>query len=193
MKSLIFVFTLVFSFQLAAQNRIISNFTLQDAQSNNTVSLSDYSDKKTVLVIFTSNYCPFSKQYIDRINTMHKTYADKGVQILLINSNSESDNEEESIAEMKKKAMDHGFTFPYLADKEQVALALLEATRTPEAFLLIPAGGKFELVYQGAIDDSPQLAEQVRNPFLMNAIEDVLAGRKIERNYVRPTGCIIKN
>jgi hypothetical protein len=124
---------------------------------------------------------------------MHKTYADKGVQILLINSNSESDNEEESIAEMKKKAMDHGFTFPYLADKEQVALALLEATRTPEAFLLIPAGGKFELVYQGAIDDSPQLAEQVRNPFLMNAIEDVLAGRKIERNYVRPTGCIIKN
>ena len=193
MKSFLFVFTLVFSFQLAAQNRSIANFTLQDARTNASVSLADYSAKKAVLVIFTSNYCPFSKQYIGRINAMHKTYAEKGVQLLLINSNSESDNEEESVAEMKKKADDHGFLFPYLADKEQVALDFFEATRTPEAFLLVPKGGNFELVYQGAIDDSPQLAEQVRNPFLINAVEDVLAGRKVARNYVRPTGCIIKN
>lgn len=193
MKSFLFVFTLVFSFQLAAQNRAIPDFTLQDARTNASVSLADYSAKKAVLVIFTSNYCPFSKQYIERINAMHKTYAEKGVQLLLINSNSESDNQEESVEEMKKKATDHGFSFPYLADKDRVALDLFEATRTPEAFLLLPKGGAFELVYQGAIDDSPQLADQVHNPFLINAMEDVLAGRKVSRNYVRPTGCIIKN
>jgi peroxiredoxin len=193
MRLAVIVFAFFFSFQLGAQNRSIPDFTLLDAQSNEEVNLMDYIGSKAVVVIFTSNYCPFSKQYIDRINALDSNYSSKGVQILLINSNSESDNPEESVDEMKKKSNEHGFQFPYLADKDRVALALFEASRTPEVFLLQPIAGKFQVVYQGAIDDSPQLAEEVRNPFLVNALEEVLSGQKVTRNYVRPTGCIIKN
>jgi glutathione peroxidase-family protein len=176
-----------------AQVTRVNNVTLKDAVTGKEFSLSDFSEKRGIVVIFTSNYCPFSKQYIDRINELHRDYKDKGFQLVLINSNSESDNPIESVEEMANKAKDSGFEFPYLADKERVALEQFKASRTPEAFLLRPDRVGFAVVYSGAIDDNPQMATQVRTAFLRNAMEDVIAGRTPARNYVRPTGCVIRN
>jgi len=193
MKAFLVSVLIIFGFSALAQTEKVENVSLVNALDGKTVNLNDFANKKGVLVIFTSNYCPFSRQYIDRIKAIHTNYQEKGIQLLLINSNSESDNPVESVEEMVNKANENGFSFPYLADKNRVALEMFKATRTPEVFLLKPVGSSFEVVYQGAIDDNPQLADQVRNPFLNNAIEDVLAGRAVQRKYVRPTGCIIRN
>ena len=63
----------------------IKNFTLLNVANKQPVSLEDYSDKKIVVLIFTSNNCPYSKIYEDRIITLNNRYSDKGVVFLLIN------------------------------------------------------------------------------------------------------------
>jgi hypothetical protein len=81
---------------------------------------------------------------------------------------------------------------PYLADKDQIAMEALGARKSTEVFLISKAGGKLNLVYSGAIDDNPQVAKDVKQPFLKDAIEKLLAGQKIEVANQRASGCTIR-
>ena len=81
---------------------------------------------------------------------------------------------------------------PYLSDKSQIAKNQFGATKCPEAFLLRKSGTSFSVIYQGAIDDSPQLESQVREGFLSSAISRTLQGQDVEPAFRRPVGCIIK-
>jgi hypothetical protein len=81
---------------------------------------------------------------------------------------------------------------PYLLDKDQVELKTFSARKTPECFVLQSTGLKFNVVYRGAIDDSPQSAADVREAYLREAIEKVLAGKPIEVFEQRPPGCSIR-
>ncbi len=81
---------------------------------------------------------------------------------------------------------------PYLSDKDQAVLESLGAKKTPEVFVLTNNGGKFSVAYSGAIDDNPQSAKDVRNYFLKNAIENVLAGSKPSSSNERAMGCTIR-
>ncbi|MBK7653716.1 MAG: hypothetical protein IPJ20_27545 [Flammeovirgaceae bacterium] len=66
------------------------------------------------------------------------------------------------------------------------------ARKTPEVFLLSMAGGKFTVVYSGAIDDNPQTASDVKQTFLKDAIEKLLAGQKVDVAVERVAGCTIR-
>ncbi len=48
-------------------NDKIENFSLVNATNNKTVSLADFANERTVVLIFTSNYCPYARLYEDRI------------------------------------------------------------------------------------------------------------------------------
>ena len=176
-----------------AQVKTVSDISLINAADNTEIALSNYSNKKGIVVIFTSNYCPFSKLYEARINDLANKYASQNIQMVLINSNSPDDNPAESIEEMAAKVQSSSFSFPYLSDKERRALDIFKASKTPEAFLLKPAANGFDVVYSGAIDDNPQVADQVREQYLAAAIDALLGSRVPSKPYVRPVGCIIKN
>jgi hypothetical protein len=47
-------------------------------------------------------------------------------------------------------------------------------------------------VYSGAIDDNPQVAKDVKQTFLKDALTKVLAGEKIETVSQRAVGCTIR-
>ena len=74
----------------------IQNFTLTNVVDGKMVSLDQYSSSGAVVVLFTSNECPFDNYYKDRIKEMISAYAGK-VQFLLVNSYVES---EESVEKM---------------------------------------------------------------------------------------------
>jgi hypothetical protein len=106
---------------------------------------------------------------------------------MLVNSNVET---QESAEQMSIHYTD--FSVPYLADKDQVVMENLGAKKTPEAYVITSKGGKFSIVYSGAIDDNPQSAKDVRNSFLKDAIDKVLADTKPVQSIERATGCTIR-
>jgi len=171
----------------------IENFSLVNALNNKTVSLADYANERAVVVVFTSNYCPYARLYEDRIVALAEEYTGRGVQFLLVNSNTSMDNIDDSVEEMARHAREKGYRFPYLADKEHKVAEMMGATKTPEAFLLQNNGaGTFVLKYRGAIDDNPQVAQEVTVNYLRDAITGSLNRRNVSIAEKRPTGCMIK-
>ncbi len=184
MKSILAFFILITSVVVQAQN--VKNFTLINTKDGQAVSLSNFNSSKAVVIVFTSHECPFDNYYKERLKNLIQTYAGK-IQFLLINSNTD---EQESAGQMAIHYTD--LPVPYLADKDQVVMENLGAKKTPEVFLITSVGGKFIVAYSGAIDDNAQAAQDVRNYFLKDAVEQVLSGRKIDIITQRATGCAIR-
>ena len=80
------------------------DFSLPDAVSGKNISLADYKGQKAVVLVFTSNYCPYSRLYEDRINNLVNQYKGQGISFVMINPNDPAQNKEESEAAMKEKA-----------------------------------------------------------------------------------------
>jgi len=81
---------------------------------------------------------------------------------------------------------------PYLADKDQMLMQGLKATKSSHAFLLKSSGGKFAVFYNGAIDDNAQVEADVRANYLRDAITAMLNNQSVTTAEVRPVGCNIK-
>ncbi len=158
-----------------------------------TVSLSDYSDQKGVIVVFTCNPCPFAKAYEQRIIQLHKKYADLGFPVVAINPNDEEVSPEDTVDKMKTRSADKGYPFPYLKDASQEVYKAYGATRTPHIFLLENKGGKFKVAYIGAIDDNAMDAASVSKTYLEDAIRAVMTGSKPEPATTKAIGCTIKS
>ena len=182
-------FTLFF---LVGKAQSIADFELTDQVSGKQFKLSNHQNKKGVVVIFFSNDCPYTIHYVDRINHLQQTFKSSGVEFVLINSNSDEYSPGESVDKMKKIASEYGLNLPYLSDKDQHVRNILGAKRTPQAFLLQPGSAGFTVVYQGAIDDNPQVETDVYHHYLNDAILSLLSGKPITQKMVRPTGCLIK-
>ena len=156
------------------------------------VSLSDYPDTKGYIVIFTTNHCPYSVAYEDRINDLDQQYKEKGYPVIAINPNNPQSYPEDSFENMKIRAMEKNFTFPYLFDYGQKIYPQYGATKTPHVFLLEKENNKNIVKYIGAIDDNYKDAAKVKNHFLENAVDALLAGEEIEKKTTVAIGCSIK-
>lgn len=157
------------------------------------VSLSDYKSAKGYIVIFTCNHCPFSVAYEDRIVALDKKYKTKGYPVIAINPNSPISYPDDSFDNMKVRSKAKGFTFPYLVDAGQKIYPQYGATKTPHVFLLQKEKDKNVVKYIGAIDDNHKDAKAVKNRFLENAVDALLAGKPIKETKTVAIGCSIKN
>lgn len=189
---LMFLFTLPGHLSGYQAGNKIENFTLTNVVTNESVSLSDYANEKGVVMVFTSNYCPYSKLYEDRILGLAKQYEAQGIKFLLINSNTATDNVDESVAEMAKHAKEKGLQIPYLADKEGRVSTKFGATKNPEAFVLQNNGGIFILKYRGAIDNNPQVPNAATAFYLKDAVLAVVNKKNLGMLEKRPIGCMIR-
>jgi peroxiredoxin len=186
MKNSICLLVLLCSSIMMYAQTSVPDFKLPNVRDGKVVSLSSYSSSKAVVIIFTSHECPFDNYYKDRIKDLINAYNGK-LQFLLVNSNLET---QENPEQMSIHYTD--LAIPYLADKDQAVMESLGAKKTPEVFVLTNNGGKFSVAYSGAIDDNPQSSKDVRNYFLKNAIENVLAGSKPSSSNERAMGCTIR-
>ncbi len=152
-------------------------------------SLDDFKDKKIVIVMFSCNHCPYVKAYEDRFVKLQKDYEKKGVVLIAINSNDDKSHPEDSFENMKIRAKDKGFNFPYLRDESQSVARTYGAERTPEVFVF---DEKRTLRYHGLIDDNVYEPSQVRQHYLRDALDALLSGRKVPLEDTEPVGCTIK-
>ncbi len=180
------LFVLLVSGSLYSQN--IADFTLTDAKSKSEVSLKNFTNKKGVVVIFTSNVCPYSVYYEGRITQLIADFPDD-IQFLLVNSFTD---DKETMDQMRNKIAAWGVTVPYLVDKDGSVKKAFGARKSPEVFLLKNNGGKFSVFYKGAIDNNPQVATDVKERYLKNNIENLINGRSATNLGTRPIGCMIK-
>ncbi|NPD85880.1 thioredoxin family protein [Lentimicrobium sp. L6] len=192
--NLFILLLLVTSFTFAQGYKIgdeAMNFNLKNID-NQMVSLSEYSSEKGVVIIFTCNHCPFSVAYEDRIIALDKKYKDLGFPVVAINPNDPISYPEDSFENMKIRAKEKRFSFPYLFDENQEVYPVYGATKTPHVYLLNNENGKFVVSYIGAIDDNSKDASLVEKTYLSDAIDALLAGKKPEPNLTKAVGCSIK-
>lgn len=166
----------------------VNNFNLVNVLNDQTVSPANYPSCAGMVIIFTSNACPYDEYYRNRISKLSQAYQDR-VPVLLVNAHADP---EESKENMAKKAKQLNLSVPYLADKDQTLVAALDVRKSPEAFLLKNNNGKFAVVYRGAIDDNAQVEADVRHSYLRDAIDIMLTNQKIETPEVRPVGCNLR-
>lgn len=156
------------------------------------VSMADYPDAKGFIVIFTCNHCPYAIAYEDRIIDIDKKYAPLGYPVIAINPNDPEVVPADSYENMKVKAKQKGFTFPYLFDEGQKIFPQYGATRTPHVFLLHKEDGDPVVKYIGTIDDNYQDASAVKETFLADAVDALLDGKNPDPDVTRAIGCSIK-
>ena len=168
--------------RLLSTNSSTKDFTLFD-YNNNKYSLSDFKNSKAIVVMFIATRCPVSNGYNSRMVELYNDYHEKGITFLGINS-----NKLESVEEVKKHAIEHGFKFPVLKDKDNVVADIYGAERTPEVFVL---NSDFDVLYHGRIDDSRR-AEDVQSRDLRNALDAILAGKDVSVKETKAFGCTIK-
>jgi thiol-disulfide isomerase/thioredoxin len=160
--------------------------------------LSDFSDAKILVVAFTCNHCPTAQAYEQRIKALAQDYRGKGVALVAISPNDPQavrldelgyTDLSDSFEEMKIRAQDQKFNFPYLydGDEEKVSRAY-GPTSTPHLFIF-DSGRK--LRYVGRVDDSEN-PDKVKSSDARNAIEALLAGRPVPVQKTKTFGCSIK-
>lgn len=177
---------LLFFFGTASYGQHVKNFTLTNVLNNQTVSLETFPSCSGLLIVFTSNNCPYDEHYRNRIAKISQAYQDR-VPVLLVNSVPG-----ETPAAMAQAAKKLNLSVPYLSDKDQTLMTELQARKTPEVFLLKNDNGKFSVVYKGAVDDNPQVEADVRHHYLRDAIDIMLTNQKIATPEVRAVGCNLK-
>jgi peroxiredoxin len=165
------------------------DFKLQDTDGK-MVSISDFTGKKAMLVVFMCNHCPFVKHIIDNFVEIAMQYQSKGVAIVGINSNDVENYPQDSPSAMAREAKEKGFTFPYLYDETQSVAKAYKAACTPDFFLFDSAQ---KLVYRGQLDDSrPGNGKPVTGADLKAAMDAVLAGKQMPAKQRPSMGCNIK-
>jgi hypothetical protein len=166
----------------------VPDFTLTNVADGKQVTLSEFKTCAGLVVVFTSNECAYDNYYRDRIRSAVAEYKGQ-IQFLLVNSLVGT---KESEQQMITNYNTWNIPVPYLVDKDQATMQSLGARKSPEVFLLKNNSGKFNMFYKGAIDDNPQVASDVGQAYLKDAVKKLLANQKADRPSTRAVGCMIR-
>lgn len=163
-----------------------------------TYSLKSFAPAKVLALIFTCNHCPTAQAYEDRIKALAADYKNKGVAVVAVSPNYPQavaldemgyTDLGDSFEEMKIRAKDKGFNFPYLFDGETGTMSKAYGPMaTPHVFVF---DQQRKLRYTGRLDGSEKPgsanAEDTRR-----AIEALLAGKPVAVAKTKTFGCSIK-
>ena len=198
MKKLILVLLIAVSITAFANSKngkleigdkaVLTDVKMEDI-SGVKISIDDAKKENGILVLFSCNTCPFVMQWQDRYPDL-KAWADKHkVGMVVLNSNHQKHESDESLEAMKKHGKENDYNFYYLLDKESAIANAFGGQTTPHAFLF---NSKMELSYKGAIDDSYKSADAVKQAYLKDAISSISNGKEVAVSETKPVGCSIK-
>ena len=161
-------------------------------------TLASFSGAKVLVFVFTANHCPTAQAYEERIEKLHADFAGRGVQFVLVSPNDplalrldEQGYSDlgDSLEDMKVRARDRGWTFPYLYDGETEAMSRQYGpVATPHVFVF---DAERKLRFVGRVDDGENPAK-VTTHDTRNAIEAVLAGKPVPVETTKVFGCSVK-
>lgn len=157
--------------------------------SGEMMTLQEVAQENGLLVIFSCNTCPWVKQWEDRYNPIANLAEENHVGMIALNPNTDYRDRGDGFEDMKQRAEEKNYQFPYALDENNKLADAYGATRTPHVFLF---NSDMELVYRGAIDDNAKSAENVDKHYLRDAIKELSAGKVISTKTTKSLGCTIK-
>jgi peroxiredoxin len=163
-----------------------------------TWSLKDFDRYRLVVVVFSCDHCPTAQAYEDRLIRVCLNYQAKGVGMVMISPNSPRalnlaemgyTDAGDTLEDMKIRARDKQFPFPYLYDGDDQKTSIAYGpVATPHVFIF---DENRLLQYAGRVDEKEKPgsgnAEDLRN-----ALDALLAGKKPSPSTTKVFGCSIK-
>lgn len=164
-----------------------------------TYTLSSFKDARILVVVFTCNHCPTAQAYEDRIIRLTADYKDKGVAVVAIMPNDPQSirldelgytDMGDSFDEMKRRAAEKHFNFPYLYDgRTEEVSKKYGPIATPHLFIF---DKDRKLRYSGRVDDVEKPTQTPHTRDARNAIDALLAGKPVPVTTTKVFGCSIK-
>lgn len=161
-------------------------------------TLASFAGARVLVMVFTSNHCPTAQAYEERIKKLAADFSGRGVALVAINPNhAEAVRLDEmgytdlgdTFDEMKERAANRGFNFPYLNDgPEQTTAEAYGPVATPHVFIF---DATRHLRFEGRVDDSEN-PKYVKVSDTRLAIEALLAGGEPPVTTTKVFGCSIK-
>lgn len=174
------------------------DFSLQGADGKN-YTLNSFKSSPILLIVFTCNHCPTAQAYEDRIIQITKDYKDKGVAVAAIMPNDPKairldelgyTDMSDTFGEMKLRAANKHFNFPYLYDGATQSVAhAYGPIATPHVFIF---DKDRKLRYSGRIDDVEKPTKTPHVQDTRNALDALLAGKMPAEPTTKVFGCSIK-
>jgi len=161
--------------------------TLTNAGNGKAVSFVP-ADGRLKVVVFTFNQCPYAKAFEPRLVALGGDYAKRGVVFYAVNPNDEAQNSIESLDNMRERAADHSYPYPYLKDGDSKVAAAYGACVTPHVFVVDGTG---VVRYRGYVDDSAK-PENRSHTGLSDALDSLLAKQDVKVTATKAFGCTIK-
>lgn len=166
------------------------DFQLPDVVSGETISLSTFTDKKALLVMFICRHCPFVKHVQEELAKLGSNYLQSGLGIVAISANDVKNYPDDAPDLLKSMATELDFKFPLCYDETQETAKIYTAACTPDFFLF---DSEQKLFYRGQLDDSrPSNDKPVTGKDLRNAIDTLLSGKSLTDEQQPSIGCNIK-
>jgi peroxiredoxin len=164
-----------------------------------TYTLQSFKNAKVLAIVFMCNHCPSSQAYEDRIIKLTSDYAAKGVKVIGINPNNPASIRLDELGytdlgdtfdEMKIRAKDKNFNFPYLFDGQtEIASLKYGPVATPHIFIF---DKDRKLRYQGRIDNMENPRKTPSSFDARNAIDAILNNHEVPVATTKVFGCSIK-
>jgi thiol-disulfide isomerase/thioredoxin len=159
------------------------------AVAGGSVGRDDFAEVPVFGVFFSCNHCPYAKAIEGRLIELEKDYRDRGFRFVVISVNDAASHPEDSFDNMKKRAAERGYAFPYLYNEDQTIARALGAVCTPDLYVF---DKDRKLAYHGRLDDAPMDAAKVKRRELREAVDALLAGKQPAAAQNPSIGCSIK-
>ncbi|GAA4417758.1 hypothetical protein GCM10023187_50550 [Nibrella viscosa] len=166
---------------------------------NKPYSLRSFAKADVLVVVFTCNHCPTAQAYEDRLIRFTADYKNKSVQVVAISPNDPEavsldelgySDLSDSFDEMKIRASEKGYTFPYLYDgATQTTARAYGAVATPHVFVF---DKNRTLRYVGRFDDVEKPTGKPNHNDARDAVDALLAGKPVTNPTTKTFGCSVK-
>jgi len=169
------------------------------AVDGKTYTLASFAKAKLLVIVFTCNHCPTAQAYEERIIQLAKDYKPKGVELIAIMPNDPGavrldelgyTDMGDTFEEMKLRARQKKFNFPYLYDgKTQAVAKAYGPIATPHVFIF---DKERKLRFQGRIDDVEKPSKTPDHLDTRAALDELLAGKEVTTPTTKVFGCSVK-
>ncbi len=164
-----------------------------------TYTLESFKEAELLVIVFSANHCPTAQAYEERIKQISADYSPEQMLLVAISSNHPDavcleelgySDMGDTFEEMKIRAADKAYNFPYLYDGETQEVAIAYGARaTPHVFIF---DHERKLRYTGRIDEMEDPYQIPKEHDARNAIDALLAGKPVPVETTKAFGCSMK-
>ena len=180
MNKFVIILSIISATGLASAS-IPGNIKAQDVISGKALEINTRPTESLGSVfVFMSSKCPCSNSHVSVL----KNLAGKFTKF---NFYAVHSNADEPVADAQKYFRKAGLPFPVVQDSDTKLADLMQAFKTPHAFVL---DNKGEILYQGGVTNSSNAPSADEN-FLDEVLSDLTAGKPARMSEGRTLGCVI--